>query len=104
MSITERVKNILEASHAARNSDMELHIIYMQKSGMNLTQGQIATFRSIAPQWTIRRIRQKLQQQGQFSADQAVNEFRYKQFKKVRSEIAYETPETVHQLLLGVED
>lgn len=36
MKTSFRVENILQASRAARNSDKELLIIYMQKSGMNL--------------------------------------------------------------------
>ena len=87
MTIKQRVENILRASRQARNSDIELQIIYMQKSGMELTEKQIQTLKSLPAMETIRRIRQKLQEDGEYPPAEAVNEARYNKYKYVRSNI-----------------
>ena len=93
MTITKRVENILEASHNARNSDIELQIIYMQKAGMHLSSSQIAVLKEMPSFETLRRIRQKLQEHGKYPADPEVNERRYRRFKKVRENISTVGPE-----------
>lgn len=94
MTITERVANILRVSKEARNSDKELLIIYFQKSGMNLSDEQIKMFRKMPSTETLRRIRQKMQQEGKYPADEIVNEMRFKKYKTMRSEIPFtKTPE-----------
>lgn len=87
MTIKQRVENILRASRMARNSDTELQIIYMQKSGMNLSQEQQQKFRELPSMETIRRIRQKLQEEGKYPADAEVEEARYQKFKEVKQNI-----------------
>lgn len=87
MTIKQQVENILRASRLARNSDSELQIIYMQKAGMNLTPEQVETFKSLPSMETIRRIRQKLQEDGKYPADAEVEEARYQKFKEVKQNI-----------------
>lgn len=87
MTIKQRVENILRASRMARNSDTELQIIYMQKSGMNLSQEQQQKFRELPSMETIRRIRQKLQEEGKYPADAEVEEARYQKFKELKQNI-----------------
>jgi hypothetical protein len=72
MTITDRVRNILKASHKARNSGKELEIIYMQKSGMNLTPEQEETFRNMDDLWTVRRQMQTIQGRGEYPPDPEV--------------------------------
>jgi len=72
MTTTQRVENILAASHDARNSDKELWLIFAQKFGMNLTDQQIATFKKMPSMETIRRVRQKIQEDGRYKADPKV--------------------------------
>jgi hypothetical protein len=86
MKISERVENILRASHAARNSDTELLIIYMQKSGLELTPKQIEKFKDLPSMETITRVRRQLQEQGKYEADEVVKEARYEKFKQAREE------------------
>lgn len=93
MTITQRVENILRASRQARNSDTELQIIYMQKSGMNLSEAQKQKFRELPHMETIRRTRQKLQEQGKYPADNDVNEYRYEKYKQVKQDIKQLSPE-----------
>lgn len=87
MTIKQRVENILRASRMARNSDTELQIIYMQKSGMNLTDEQLRIFRELPHMETIRRIRQKFQEDGEYPADKGVEQARYNKYLNVRDSI-----------------
>ena len=82
MKINERVENILKASVDARNSDNELLIIYMQKSGMELTPKQIQIFKDLPSMETITRVRRQLQEQGKYEASEQVNEARYEKMKE----------------------
>lgn len=86
MKTSERVENILRASNDARNSDRELLIIYMQKSGMDLTDEQIEIFRKMPSAETITRIRRQLQEQGKYPASEKVQEERYQKFKQHQAE------------------
>lgn len=82
MKISTRVENILRVSKAARNSDTELIIIYMQKSGMELTPKQVEVFKNLPSLETITRVRRQLQEQGKYEASEAVQEARYQKFKE----------------------
>lgn len=95
MKISEQVSNILGVSRAARNSDKELLIIYMQKAGMRLSDNQIAVFRSMPSVETIRRTRQQLQMDGKFPADQKIQDHRYEQYKEMRQGAGLVEPERV---------
>lgn len=99
MNISERVENILKVSRDARNSDKELLIIYMQKAGMDLSQKQRNIFRDMPSSETIRRIRQKFQEQGKYKADKAVDEARFNKYRKVRYNIAGSNQVDAEELL-----
>lgn len=86
MKINERIEAILKASKAARNSDTELLIIYMQKSGLELTPKQIEKFKDLPSMETITRVRRQLQEQGKYEATQEVQEARYEKFKEHTTE------------------
>ena len=93
MTVKQRVENILKASREARNSDDMLEIIYMQKSGMNLSEEQIACFKRMPKMETIRRERQKFQEVGLYPADEAVDKARFEKFREVRENIKYSSVE-----------
>jgi hypothetical protein len=88
VKIAQQVENLLQASRAARNSDKELLVLYMQRAGMELTEKQIQLFRQLPSMETIRRIRQKLQENGQYLADQLVEDQRYDKYVNVRASVA----------------
>lgn len=76
MGVTEQVENILKASPAARNSDKELFIIYMQKFGLDLDARQVQKFRDMPSLETLRRVRQKIQEGGKYKANKNIEESR----------------------------
>lgn len=82
MTITNQVANILRAIPSTRSSDKELLVIYMQKSGMNLSPAQIEKFRSMPSFETLRRVRQKIQEDGKYPASDLVKkERKFKSFQ-----------------------
>lgn len=95
MTIAERVENILKAVPQTRNSDKELLLIYMKKSGIKLTEQQEEIFKNIPAFETITRVRRDLQEQGKYEPTEEVKEERYQKFKNVRENIKYETPESL---------
>jgi hypothetical protein len=86
MKTRDRVENILKVSQASRNSDTELLIIYMQKSGMELTPKQKEIFRTLPSMETITRVRRQLQEQGKYEATQEIQEARYQKMKEHQEE------------------
>lgn len=99
MTITQRVESILKHSKEARNSDIELQIIYMQKSGLNLTSEQQQAFRDMDNLWTVRRERQKLQEQGKYEADAQVKTERKHKAMVVQQNAPRASPEYMEQLI-----
>ena len=89
MKLTTQVENILKFSKASRNSDTELILVYMEKYGIVLTEHQKELYRSMPSTDTITRIRRKLQEQGKYEANEAVNEVRYQKFKDIRNNITF---------------
>jgi DNA-binding transcriptional regulator WhiA len=99
MTVTERIKNILKHSKAARNSDTELLVIYMQKSGMDLSARQVDIFRDMPSTETIRRVRQKLQESGQYEADSSVKKQRKIKSLEVTQVIPVVSPDGLERVL-----
>lgn len=99
MTITQQVKNILKVSELARNDHKELLIIYMQKSGMNLSKAQIATFKDMPDLWTVRRTCQKIQENGEYTASEAVDAARFNKYKEIRNTIPNQTANTTENIL-----
>lgn len=100
MNITKQVENILAYSKAARNSDKELQVIYMQKSGMNLTSKQVEVFRDMPSLETLRRIRQKLQEGGQYKADEMIAKERRWKSMRMQQMAPAAKPKTIEQIIL----
>lgn len=90
MTVKQRIKAILTVSHAARNSDKSLWLIYAQKSGMKLTEAQIEVFRDMPSMETLRRTRQVIQNtEGSLRPDQEVSDARFNKFKEMKSSIPF---------------
>lgn len=77
MTTKDRIERILQTSRQARNDDRFLLVQLMQEYGMNLSYQQIEKFRDMPSMESIRRTRQKIQQEGKYPADQKVRKGRY---------------------------
>lgn len=99
MKVTEQVENILRASKLARNSDKELFIIFMQKFGLDLDARQVERFRDMPSFETLRRIRQKLQEQGKYPASPMIGKER--QYKGLRmQQFGSQKTDYIEQIIL----
>jgi hypothetical protein len=91
----------MEAVPATRSSDKELLIVYMQKAGMDLTPSQIAIYRELPSMETIRRIRQKIQENGELLATPEVEKARFEKYKKTKGSIGVTNAVEAEELLDG---
>ena len=87
MKIAQQVENILRFVPQTRSSDKELLIIYMQKCGMELTDKQMEVFRDMPSLESIRRVRQKLQEEGKYPASKEIEEHRYSKYQETTGSI-----------------
>lgn len=91
------VKQILSQKKETRDNDKLLILYVWQAQGLVLTPAQIEKFKQVASPETVRRIRQKFQEDGQFLASEAVEENRFNMYKETRDAIAT-APEAVSWL------
>lgn len=91
----------MQAVPATRSSDKELLIVYMQKAGMDLTPSQIAMYKELPSMETIRRIRQKIQENGELLATPEVEKARFEKYKKTKGAIGVTNPVEAEELLDG---
>lgn len=88
MTTKQQTESILKYVEDARSDDKLLQVVYMQKSGMSLTDEQVKAFYAMGDLWDVRRYRQKFQEQGLYPATPQVEENRFQKYKRVRGEIA----------------
>ena len=88
--LNNQIRQILLLNKKARNSDKELIIEVWKANGLRLTQDQIAIFKKLPSTESIRRTRQKIQENGEFLADNNIRRTRKNKADLVRSKIARE--------------
>lgn len=96
--VTNTVRSILARSRMARNSDRHLLLEFMQVSGMELTPKQQELFLSLPSLESVRRVRQKLQETGNYPADAKIateRSFKQMQMQQVTPNAKPETIERV---------
>lgn len=99
MRVTPIVKRVLRDSPEARNSDKELIIQVWGQLGFYLSESQLAKFRDMPSTETIRRIRQKLQQGGEFKATSPVAQVRRFKSYEVQQNAPQAKPERLESLI-----
>lgn len=86
MLLNQRVKQLLEAKPALRNSDIKLILAVWISEGLQLTKEQIDyIINDCSPPESIRRNRQKLQEKGEVQADESVKQERKKKQEVYRN-------------------
>ncbi len=89
------VSQVLLSYHIARNSDRYLILHVWERQGLVLNPEQRKLFlRDVSSPETIRRMRQKFQEQGLFEADKAVDQKRYELYKETKEDINF-SPDTI---------
>ena len=71
MKVSQATELVLQRSQAARDSDNELRLQVLDMMGANLTEWQKSIFRRTNME-SVRRTRQKLQEQGKYPASEFV--------------------------------
>jgi hypothetical protein len=99
MNIANQVESILEHVPYTRNSDKELLLVYLQKSGMDLDERQIDIFRTMPSMETIRRVRQRIQEEGRYKASPNVAKARRLKSYVIQQASPHTSPERVEQLI-----
>lgn len=100
-TISDRVRYVLGEYEHTRNSDKELLVVYMQKSGMNLTKEQIKIFRSMPSMEAIRRVRQKIQENGEYLPADEVRRERLLKAKAMQITTPLGKPERIESVLIN---
>lgn len=94
------VEYVLLNNHQARNSDIELILSVWAEQGLHFSdqQRQILKQKCSKPE-TIRRIRQKLQEEGKYRADKQVEDARYEKYVEARQSFGITSPEETEQVI-----
>lgn len=98
MTLTQRVEHILSGSMDARNSDKELQIQLMRYYGMRLTSEQELTFKKMPSLESVRRVRQKIQEQGRYPASKEVKRVRDAKAMAIEQNAPIAKPERIATL------
>lgn len=97
MRLLPIIEDILRNNPKARDSDSELNIHVMQRLGCNLTNSQIDKLRDINFE-SIRRTRQKLQEQGKYLPSDRVGKQRRLKSMIVQQNAPTAKPERIEHL------
>lgn len=84
MIVSQLVRQLLQSKPQARNSDRYLIMAVWHLQGLELSPEQRAKFMEVSSPETIRRIRQKIQEAGEYPADHVVHQER--SFKAMQME------------------
>lgn len=99
MTVTDLIERILSEKQICRNSDRHLIIAVWQALGLALTKEQIDKFMDLPSAETIRRVRQKLQENGAYLPDEKIRKHRDFAGMTVRQRMPTTKAKKVEQLI-----
>lgn len=99
MKISSTVEEILRYSREARNSDKELLIKMMEHYGLCLTVAQKEIFKAMPSTETVRRIRQKFQEEGKYLPDQKIGKDRKFRGLSMQQRAPQTKPEKIENII-----
>lgn len=99
MRVSNIIEDVLREDVGARSSDKELYLQVWERLGFYLSDTQKAKFRNLPSTETIRRVRQKLQEQGFYLATDRVRRSRHFKSLEVQQRIPQTKPERVEPML-----
>lgn len=97
--VTNTVSAILSRSKIARNSDRHLLLEFMQVMGMELKPYQQELFLSLPSLESVRRVRQKLQENGKYLADEKIAHERDYKSMRMQQMTPGASPETIEKVI-----
>lgn len=93
------IETVLKESPETRSSDKELYIKVWEHYGFYMSESQKAEFRELPSSETIRRIRQKLQEKGQYQASEKIARHRHVKSQEVQQRMPTTKPEKIQPML-----
>ena len=87
MRTKKLVERVLEQKPEARDDDKLLMLYVWQMQGLHFSEGQLKAFKNASSPESIRRTRQKFQQDGEYKASEKVEEQRYQMYTETRNAI-----------------
>lgn len=97
MRTKKLVERVLDLKPEARDNDKLLMLYVWQMQGLHFSKGQIEAFKNASSPESIRRTRQKLQEEGKYLPSEEVEEKRYELYTETRQAIN-KAPEAVSWL------
>lgn len=97
MRTSTLVERILAEKPETRDSDRLLILYVWQAQGLKLTAEQIQQYKEVSSPESIRRTRQKLQEDGKYRASEQVEQERYERYVETKDAIAT-APEAISWL------
>jgi hypothetical protein len=87
MRTKKLVERVLQQKPEARDDDKTLMLEVWQMQGLYLSESQLKAFRKASSPESIRRTRQKFQQDGEYTASEKVEEQRYQMYVETKDAI-----------------
>lgn len=99
MIVSKLVERILSQDEASRSNDKRLWLAVAKYYGLEFTKEQMSKFFDMPSFETVRRIRQKLQEQGSYQASPEVARHRRWRGMQVQQKIPATNPDRVDRLI-----
>lgn len=88
MRVKDKVARVLSQKPETRDNDKLLMLYVWQIEGLHLSDSQLEKFKNASSPESIRRMRQKMQEEGQYRASEAVEQKRYELYEQTRNAIS----------------
>jgi hypothetical protein len=97
MRVKDKVERVLSLKPETRDNDKLLMLYVWQIEGLNLSENQLKKWKEVSSPESIRRMRQKMQEDGMYRASEKVEEQRYQMYVETKDAIS-QAPQAVSWL------
>lgn len=87
MRVKDKVERVLSQKPETRDNDKLLMLYVWQIEGLNLSDSQLKKWKEVSSPESIRRMRQKFQEEGEYKASEEVEQKRYELYEQTRNAI-----------------
>lgn len=97
MRVKDKVARVLSQKPETRDNDKLLMLYVWQIEGLNLSESQLKVWKNASSPESIRRMRQKFQEEGEFKASEDVEQKRYEKYVETKDAIS-QAPQAISWL------
>lgn len=87
MRVKDKVERVLSQKPETRDNDKLLMLYVWQIEGLNLSDSQLKKWKEVSSPESIRRMRQKMQEEGKYRASEEVEQKRYEMYTETKDAI-----------------